>query len=323
VLDALLGWCFVPIAVVVHFAEPHLTTVQAMVGVIFLVSFAHQPLTLGLVYGDPVQRAAHRRLYTWAPVAAIALIALGLSISLSLVAVMAGLWNAEHTLMQRYGVLRIYGRKAGDDNGRLEKPMFIVWLVTAVAYIGAYVDLEDLVLKLGLDSNNSRGVHALDHVHGLAVVLFWIGAVASIVLAARWWRAEKALGQASPAKHLYALGTLALVVAVMVDPIAGVAGYVGAHAIEYFAVVHRSLRTRRDDAPVAVATATPWRRLAVYVLYFAFIATIVVTLGSVLDGKLYAYAILFFGALHILYDGFVWKLRRPNVAASLGITTPA
>jgi hypothetical protein len=31
--------------------------------VIFVVSFAHQPLTLGLVYGDPVQRAAHRRLY--------------------------------------------------------------------------------------------------------------------------------------------------------------------------------------------------------------------------------------------------------------------
>ena len=110
VLDALLGWCFLPIAVVVHFTEPHLNTVQALVGVIFLVSFAHQPLTLGLVYGDPVQRAAHRRLYTWAPLCAAALIMLGLSISLSLVAVLAGLWNAEHTLMQRYGVLRIYGR---------------------------------------------------------------------------------------------------------------------------------------------------------------------------------------------------------------------
>jgi len=323
VLDALLGWCFLPIAVVVHFTEPHLNTVQALVGVIFLVSFAHQPLTLGLVYGDPVQRAAHRRLYTWAPLCAAALIMLGLSISLSLVAVLAGLWNAEHTLMQRYGVLRIYGRKAGDDHGRLEKPMFIVWLVTAVAFIGAYVDLDDLVLKLGLDANNSRGVHALDHVHGLAVGLFWVGAVASVVLTVRWWRAERAFGQASPAKHLYALGTLALVVAVMVDPIAGVAGYVAAHAIEYFAVVHRSLRTRRDDAPVAVATATPWRRLAVYVLYFAFIATIVVTLGTLFDGTLYAYAILFFGALHILYDGFVWKLRRPNVAASLGIVAPA
>jgi hypothetical protein len=34
---------------------------------------------------------------------------------------------------------------------------------------------------------------------------------------------------------------------------------------------------------------------------------------------MYAFAILFFGALHILYDGFVWKLRRPQLAASLGV----
>ena len=54
---------------------------------------------------------------------------LGLNVSLTLVALMAGLWNAEHTLMQRYGVMRIYGRKAGDQHGRLEKPMLIVWLV--------------------------------------------------------------------------------------------------------------------------------------------------------------------------------------------------
>ncbi len=321
-VDALLGWCFLPIAVVVHFTEPHLTTVQALMGIIFILSFAHQPLTLGLVYGDPVQRDAHRRMYTWTPLVVVGLITLGINISLGLVAVIAGLWNAEHTLMQRYGVLRIYGRKAGDDNGRYEKVMFITWLVTALLYIGAFVDIDGLVLKLGLDENNARGVHALDHVRSLAVVLFWVGLVASIGLAARWWRHERPYFGRSPAKHLYAAGTLAMVVAVMVDPIAGVAGYVAAHAIEYFAVVHRSLRNRRDNAPVAVATSTPWRRLGVYVLYFSFIAWIVVTFGSVLDGKLYAYAILFFGALHIYYDGFVWKLRRPNVAASLGIDSP-
>ncbi len=52
VLDVLLGWCFLPVAVVVHFAEPHLTLVQTMMAVIFVVSFAHQPLTLGLVQTD-------------------------------------------------------------------------------------------------------------------------------------------------------------------------------------------------------------------------------------------------------------------------------
>ena len=122
-------------------------------GVIFLISFAHQPLTLGLVYGDPAQRDAHRRLYRWAPWVAFTLIVIGLNVSLSLVALMAGLWNAEHTLMQRYGVMRIYGRKAGDDNGRLEKPMLIVWLVAGIAYIGGYVDLQRLVHKLGHGRN--------------------------------------------------------------------------------------------------------------------------------------------------------------------------
>ena len=320
-LDLLLGWCFLPIAVLVHFVEPHTHTVQTTVGIVFLISFAHQPLTLALVYGDPAQRAAHRRLYAWAPIVAVALIAIGLNVSLTLVALMAGLWNAEHTLMQRYGVLRIYGRKAGDDHGRIEKPMLIVWLVAAIAFIGAYVDLHRLVLKLGVDGANARGVHLLDPLRTPARAVFWVATIVGVVLAVKWLRVERARGSlASPAKYCYAAGTLGLVIAVMVDPIAGVAGYVAAHAIEYFAVVHRSLRTRRDDAPVAVATRTRGRRVGVYALYFGAILAIIFGTVNMMDGRLYGYLILFFGALHILYDGFVWKLRRPAVAASLGIT---
>ena len=63
--------------------------------------------------------------------------------------------------MQRYGVMRIYGRKAGDDHGRLEKPMLIVWLVAGIAYIGGYVDLQRLVHKLGIGGTNARSVRLL------------------------------------------------------------------------------------------------------------------------------------------------------------------
>ena len=73
VLDTVLGWCFLPIAVLVHYFEPHLSQVQTVVGVIFLISFSHQPLTLALVYADPVQRAAHRRMYMWTPLVVAAL----------------------------------------------------------------------------------------------------------------------------------------------------------------------------------------------------------------------------------------------------------
>jgi hypothetical protein len=320
VADIALGWCWLPIALIVHAAEPDVSRVQSIVGVIFLISFAHQPLTLGLVYGDPAQRGAHPRLYRWAPWVAFTLIVIGLNVSLSLVALMAGLWNAEHTLMQRYGVMRIYGRKAGDDNGRLEKPMLIVWLVAGIAYIGGYVDLQRLVHRLGMGATNARSVDLLGGLAGAARVVFWVAALMGVLLAAQWWKAERRLGlRASRPKHWYVLGTVGLIIAVMIDPIAGVAGYVAAHAIEYFAVVHSSLRKRNDPAMVAVATQTPRRRAVAYLAYFAAIATLVYVTWSPFNGKLYAFAILFFGALHILYDGFVWKLRRPAVAASLGI----
>ena len=318
--DTLLGWCFLPVAIVVHQLGPNVAAVQMVVAGVYLLSFAHQPLTLGLVYGDPVQRAAHRKLYRWAPAVAAVAILIGLSVSLTLVAAVAVLWNAEHTLMQRYGLMRIYGRKVGDQNGPLEKPMLIVWLIAAVAFIGAYVDLGDLVLRLGLDETNAKGVRLLDPLRIPAQILFWVSAVVGVALAARWWRAERALGaNASRAKHVYTLGTAALLVAVMIDPIAGVAGYIAAHAIEYYAVVHRSLRTRRDDAPVARLTRSGLRRTAVYAGYFGAVALFVWATVGMLDGRVYAFAILFFGALHILYDGFVWKLRRPHVAASLGL----
>src|SRR5215203_4846513 len=172
VADIALGWCWLPIALMVHAAEPNMSSVQSIVGVIFLISFAHQPLTLGLVYGDPAQRDAHRRLYRWAPWVAFTLIIIGLNVSLSLVALMAGLWNAEHTLMQRYGVMRIYGRKAGDDHGRLEKPMLIVWLVAGIAYIGGYVDLQSLARKLGFSGINAGSVRLLGDLSSVARLVF-------------------------------------------------------------------------------------------------------------------------------------------------------
>ena len=326
--DVLLGWCWLPVALIMHNLESSITKTQALMGVIFLISFAHQPLTLGLVYGDPDQRRAHRRFYLIAPFAAVILILIGLSVSLTLVGLTAGLWNAEHTLMQRYGVLRIYGRKAGDDHGPIEKPMLITWLVTALMFLGAYVDLPRFTSKIGFDGTNKRSIDILHSLSRDATIPFWIGAAVSVALAVRWMRAERRrpASVARRAKWSYAAGTLGLLIAVMIDPVAGIAGYVAAHAIEYFGIVHSSLRRRSssgDISPVARVSATRVLRSALYVVYFAAIVGLVAGTSDIWDGKVYTFAILFFGALHILYDGFVWKLRKPAVAASLGITAVA
>ncbi len=330
VADVVLGWCWLPIAVVLHQTRHSIDSTQAIMALVFALSFMHQPVTLALVYADPAQRGAHRRMYTWTPFVAAVAILIGLNVSLVLVALMAGLWNAEHTLMQRYGVLRIYGRKSGDNHGRIEKAMLITWLVTALLFLAAYIDLRRMVVRLGVDQTNYDGAAMLSRIHGVAMGLFWLGGATSLALAVVWVRAERgaANNSARRAKWIYAAATLGLLVAVMIDPLAGIGGYVGAHAIEYFAIVHSSLRRRADGAaspPIVVATRTPVRRTALYVAYFVLVGWFISATFTAWGGQVYKFAVLFFGAMHILYDGFVWKLRTPAVAASLGInqTTPA
>jgi hypothetical protein len=319
-----LAFCWLPFAVAAHELEHAPGPLEVLVAGVFLLSFAHQPLTMGLVYGDPVQFAARRRLYVIAPLAFALAILVGQAISLTLVAIVAGLWNAEHTLMQRYGLTRIYGRKAGDDNGRLEKPMLISWLVTATVWVAAFVDIPGQVQRIHLGSTNTRGVELLHRLSTGARIVLLPVIVAAVVLTLRWWRAERALGvRANPAKHLYVGATGALIAMIVVDPIAGLVAYVGAHALEYFVIVHRSLRGRADDAPVARATSTTSGRAKVYAAYFLGIGLLLAVTYPRLGGHGYGFVVLFFGALHILYDGFVWKLRRPAVAASLGVPSVA
>jgi uncharacterized membrane protein YidH (DUF202 family) len=237
------------------------------------------------------------------------------------------MWNAEHTLMQRFGVMRIYGRKAGDDHAKVEKVMLFSWLALAVTFLGGFVALDELVDKVGIGRTNRRSVELLHSGASIMRLVFVPVVIVAAVATARWLRAERLeRDHRSTPKHLYVLSTAALVVFVMIDPIAGFVGYVAAHSIEYFAIVHSSLRKRAttgDASAVARATSSVPRRALVYAAYFAAIAAMIWFGKHTWDGSFYAFAILYFGGLHILYDGFVWKLRKPATAASLGITAAA
>ena len=112
------------------------SALATVVATTLLISLAHQPLTLGLIYGDPAQFAVAKKIFTFGPFVFVAAIIFGNWLSLALVGVVAGLWNAEHTLMQRYGLVRIYGRKAGEGQRSDEKPLLFSWLLFALAFAG-------------------------------------------------------------------------------------------------------------------------------------------------------------------------------------------
>ena len=101
--DLLITLCWVPLFAVGHIlsrghglADDDL--LRRALAATFVVSFLHQPLTLGLVYGDPQQFNQRRRLFIWAPVVTVALVTVAVVAQLWVVIPIAALWNTAHTI---------------------------------------------------------------------------------------------------------------------------------------------------------------------------------------------------------------------------------
>lgn len=316
VSDHLLGWAWLIVALIVWPWRHSSDVLRTLAGIGFIISFAHQPLTLGLVYGDATRWRSRPVVFSIMPLLAIVGVLAMWTISLPAMALIAVAWNAQHTLMQRFGLLRIYGRKNGDRHGALERSIIITLFIVAVSSIGAFTDTTWIAPRLGLGMTNRQAIRMLLPFVPYAMPVFALSAVVAAVLIVWWVRIERRTG-GTIAKWSYAAATLGLVALIVIDPVVGIIAYVTAHSIEYVAVVRASVLGRRDDALIARMTRTPPRRALTVLGYIGALAAVVAVANSVDNG--YTFAILVFGALHIVFDGMVWKLRRPEVSAPLGV----
>jgi len=318
--DAALALCWVPFAAAAVVVQGNAHLLSWLLSAVLLLSLSHQPITLALVYGDRARLRDHPAIYAVGPIVALGVVSLGLHVSLLMVAVIAGLWNAEHTLMQRYGVTRMYGRKAGDDHGPLEKPMLISWLALAMVAAAANPRTPRYLAKVQLGDINQRGISFLVHLRPEATVALIPALGVASVLTARWVRAERAASAPNPAKWCYLAATAALVVVVCIDPVAGFAAYVGAHALEYFVIVKGAAGRRAasgEGGAVGRLVRSPLGA-AGFVVVAAVGAVIPLSVVERLGTFTIATAIyLTVGALHIFYDGLIWKMRTPAVARDL------
>jgi len=325
--DTALAWCWIPFAVAAA-ALLGGPSINVFITAVFLLSFAHQPLTVALVYGDAEQFRLRRQIFTWSPVVFALAIYAAVHVSVLLLAVIGGLWNAEHTLMQRYGITRIYGRKSGHDDGRLEKAMLFSFLVFALVWVAADPATPAHLAGVDIGENNRLAVEFLAQLRNGAVWFVGPTALLAVVLLGAWAVRERSFhraGTANPAKWIYIGATVALFAMVFVNPIAALMGYVGAHAVEYFVIVHQSLGRRYGDAhtggdsPLARTVRARPGRLGFFAVYIAIVLAIVMALQFWGSPVLYAVVFFTLGGLHVFYDGFIWKLRRPAVASSLAI----
>jgi hypothetical protein len=277
-----------------------------------------------------------RRLFTWAPPIAVAVLALGVGLNLWLIVPIAAIWNAVHTLQQRYGLLRIHARKSGYGNARLDRAVvfvpFTAVVAVAAALPGTAHQIDRLAEQIG-GGQNADAARELVAARPTLLVLSVPLVLAALAVLWAYVRQERyALlhGGADAGKWVYLAGTLTLIGSAAYNPAAGLVAYIAAHAIEYGIIVLRTMRSKydisrarpgRDAAGIGalgVLAATRWRRAALVGAFLGLFCLLDLWSRGVLSPGVYLTAIYSVGLLHFLFDAVIWKTRRPSVVASFG-----
>ncbi len=301
------------------------TRLRWLVGATLIFSVSHQPLTMPLVYADPHVMNSRPRIFRVTPFLFIGLVLIGLQLNPLVIAAVAGVWNAGHTLQQRYGITRIYGRKVGQGDGTVEHRLLWSMLTLALVVAAADAGTPARIASAGLGSRNQRGLDLLTD--AAPVARYLVPVVVAVVgwLVVRWIRDERAATAVNPAKWFYLGSTAGLIGLTLVSPLAGFVGYVGSHAAEYYLIVHNHLADRYPDeridggAPLGRAVRSrpgPLGLMAMYTLAVSALIWVTWNFGSY---DVYAFVFLTLGGLHLFYDGLIWKLRRPEVARGFQI----
>jgi hypothetical protein len=327
--DLLIALCWVPLWAVGHvLSSGHGPAsddlLRRALAAAFALSFLHQPLTLGLVYGDPQQFRQRRRLFVWAPLVTVPLVVAAVAGQLWIVVPVAALWNTVHTLQQRYGLSRIYARKSGYGSAALDRAVLYAWMVCAGLAVAANPGTTRLVRRVGLDGVNAGGVRLLTDARPVALGLLVPAALGALAVTVALVRQETAAPAANPAKWGYQASSLLLIATIAIDPAAGFIAYVGAHAIEYFVVVYKTTASRYDGRrDVAGPLPRVARTAAGRVAALGLITGAALVVHGRLHGQAFDVVLYTVGVLHFLYDGVIWKLRRPAVASAFAIPPAA
>lgn len=282
---------------------------------VYFLTLPHRWITLVLVAADADRRAGqNRRLVVVAALAAVfvlgAVLGTGAFLCLALVDYV---WNAWHFASQHAGVLRMYSRKVGGGSERLERwglRAFVTygalraagwatgWVAAGTAYTPWLSALDFAILALPVALLLTNFVGALrDRVGKLAylssVCLLYSGFVLSLHF-----------GWAGLVVVFAAAGSMF-------------------HAVEYLAIVTHYARRRES-------TGSPnrFRTLARY--WLLFLTAYVLALGAVgvwMSRPDSGLAVVWQGLnlwaafVHYAYDGMIWKLRRPETAVALGVSS--
>lgn len=281
---------------------------------IYFLTLPHRWLTLVLVATDRDRRAARPRTLTAVAIVA-ALVVVGAYVGTGAflcLALVDYLWNAWHFASQHAGVLRMYSRKVGGGSEWLERwglRGFVTYTaIRAAGWATGWVEADAAYLSW---------LRALDYAF-LAVPV-------ALVLTTLMGVSRDRAGKLAYVGSVCALYT-GFLVALRSGSVGWVVAFAAAgsmfHAVEYLAVVTHYARRRES-----VGSAGAFRVLARYWLLFLGVYVLVLgTVGAQMSDPTNGTLVFWQGLnlwaafVHYAYDGMIWKLRRPETAAALGVS---
>lgn len=281
---------------------------------VYFVTLPHRWVTLLLVATDPDRRGTRGPwLVGIAVLAALAVAGayLGTGAFLCL-ALVDYVWNAWHFAAQHAGVLRIYTRNVGGGVPWLER-----WGLRAFVTYGALRAAGWLTGALEANESQLAALRVLD----LAVLA---------LPAALLFTNLPGLSRARVGKLAHLVSVCALysgfVLSLSFGWARGIVAFAAAgslfHAVEYLAVVTHYAHRRET-----VGSASAFRALARnWVLFLGAYVLVLGSFGAWASTPESGLFVLWQGLnlwaafVHYAYDGMIWKLRKPETAAALGVT---
>jgi hypothetical protein len=229
------------------------------------------------------------------------------------------LWNFYHTIMQKIGLLRIYSRKAGYGLPWLDKSILWVWFVFVFFQLGSMPSTVSLVGNL--TSSGRALVDALKPFMALFSVLAKVSLAAASVITALYLREEwRHRHRLHWPKTLLLSSVLMLYALFFYDFFVAYVVFGFSHAIEYLAFVNIFARKKflaRPAGSSLMARLVRSQGLAMGV--FIGVSSLVFIPWYFLSNQTLGAFILATSFLHFLYDGWIWKVRKPTVGQPLGL----
>ncbi len=319
-----------------HLGEPGVALARrpefkTAVAIVLALIFAHRHYVFLMVFGDARAFSARPRAFVGSAVAIVGATALAWAARDAAPSVWTGVvvlgvvWNIWHSIMQRYGIARIYAGKAGaglEAGAHAAREKRLVWsavlLLSAALIATRAASLEGhpsgrAVLRVVQPLLDSR----LPTLLLAAAALLFAGLLGS--WGAAELRAEIPLRDRIPRLAFLASTFVLLLITYVYGPIVGFLVFASAHGVEYIAFVHHFAArayANRTDAFAARILRNPLRSALAIVPASFFFYIGMRTSGYTLLGAFVVYEVSF-AMVHFLYDGWVWKARSPALRKPL------